>query len=157
MGMPAHSDVQLQAHFTQLTPTITLRGVERTDALETEILTRLRKLEACYTRIMGCRVLVELAWPSAKRSTSRAASWRIMPAVNAAPSRSASARLAGVFHRSFPSKPAMGAFDLLAVESAISFVEQRGEKEPRASTVKLLHGRRIHRASHATAGTRVVR
>jgi cold shock CspA family protein/ribosome-associated translation inhibitor RaiA len=44
----------------QLTPTITFRGVERTDALETEILTRLRKLETYYRGIMGCRVAVEL-------------------------------------------------------------------------------------------------
>ena len=44
----------------QLTPNVTFRGVERTDALETEILTRLRKLETFYGGIMGCRVLVEL-------------------------------------------------------------------------------------------------
>ena len=49
------------------------------------------------------------------------------------------------------------AFDRLAVDSAVSFVEEHGEKGPQASTVKLLHPRRVHRASHATAGERVVR
>jgi cold shock CspA family protein/ribosome-associated translation inhibitor RaiA len=44
----------------QVTPTITFRGVDRTTALETEILTRLRKLETYYRGIMGCRVIVEL-------------------------------------------------------------------------------------------------
>ena len=44
----------------QLTPTITFRGVERTAALEAEIMTRLRKLETYYHRMMGCHVLVEL-------------------------------------------------------------------------------------------------
>ena len=44
----------------QLTPTITFRGVERTAALEAEIIMRLRKLETYYQGIMGCRVLVEL-------------------------------------------------------------------------------------------------
>jgi ribosome-associated translation inhibitor RaiA len=44
----------------QLTPTITFRGVERTDALEAEVITRLRKLETYYQGTMGCRVLVEL-------------------------------------------------------------------------------------------------
>ena len=43
----------------QLTPTITFRGVERTAALEADVLTRLRKLETYYQGSMGCRVLVE--------------------------------------------------------------------------------------------------
>jgi cold shock CspA family protein/ribosome-associated translation inhibitor RaiA len=44
----------------QLTPTITFRGVERTPALEAEVMTRLGTLETYYQGIMGCRVLVEL-------------------------------------------------------------------------------------------------
>ena len=44
----------------QLTPTITFRGIERTAALEAEVMTRLHKLETYYHRIMGCRVIVEL-------------------------------------------------------------------------------------------------
>jgi cold shock CspA family protein len=48
-------------------------------------------------------------------------------------------------------------FDRLAVGSAVSFVEEGGEKGPQASTVKLLHPRRVHRASHAARGARVVR
>ncbi len=35
-----------------------------------------------------------------------------------------------------------GAFDRLAVDSAVSFVEEPGEKGPQASTVKLLHPHR---------------
>jgi cold shock CspA family protein len=50
------------------------------------------------------------------------------------------------------------AFDRLTVDSAVSFVEEHGEKGPQASTVKLLHPRRVHRATtHATASARVVR
>jgi cold shock CspA family protein len=49
------------------------------------------------------------------------------------------------------------AFDRLAVGSAVSFVEEPGEKGPQASTVKLQHPRRIHRASHRAPGARVVR
>lgn len=44
----------------QLTPTVTFRGIEQTDALEAEILTRVRQLETYYSRIMCCRVLIEL-------------------------------------------------------------------------------------------------
>ena len=43
-----------------LTPTVTFRGIEPTDALEAEILMRARKLETYYSRIIGCRVLIEL-------------------------------------------------------------------------------------------------
>ena len=49
------------------------------------------------------------------------------------------------------------AFDRLAIDSAVSFVEEHGEKGPQASTVKLLHPRRVHRSSHPTGGARVVR
>jgi cold shock CspA family protein/ribosome-associated translation inhibitor RaiA len=44
----------------QLTPTITFHGVERTSALEAEVMRRVRKLETYYPRIIGCRVLVDL-------------------------------------------------------------------------------------------------
>jgi cold shock CspA family protein/ribosome-associated translation inhibitor RaiA len=45
----------------RLTPTITFRGLDRSDALESEIHARLRRLETYCGSIMGCRVLVELA------------------------------------------------------------------------------------------------
>jgi cold shock CspA family protein/ribosome-associated translation inhibitor RaiA len=45
----------------QLTPTITLRGIAPSRALEAEIRTRINKLETYYRSIMGCRVLVEFA------------------------------------------------------------------------------------------------
>jgi cold shock CspA family protein/ribosome-associated translation inhibitor RaiA len=44
----------------QLTPTITFRGMDRSEALESEIRARIDKLETYYQSIMGCRVLVEL-------------------------------------------------------------------------------------------------
>jgi len=43
------------------------------------------------------------------------------------------------------------AFDHLTVGSAVSFVEEPGDKGPQASTVKLLHPRRVRRSS--TAGS----
>ncbi len=43
------------------------------------------------------------------------------------------------------------AFDRLTVGSAVSFVEEPGDKGPQASTVKLLHPRRVRRSS--TAGS----
>ena len=43
----------------QVRPTITFRGVRRTTRLETDILTRLGRLEKSYPRVSGCRVLVE--------------------------------------------------------------------------------------------------
>lgn len=42
-----------------------------------------------------------------------------------------------------------GAFDRLTVGSAVSFVEESGEKGPQASTVKLLHPRRRRQSSPA--------
>jgi cold shock CspA family protein/ribosome-associated translation inhibitor RaiA len=45
----------------QLTPTITFRGMDRSEALESEIRARIKKLDTYYRSIMGCRVLVELA------------------------------------------------------------------------------------------------
>jgi cold shock CspA family protein len=48
-------------------------------------------------------------------------------------------------------------FYRLAVGSAVSFAEEAGEKGPQASTVKLLHPRRVHRSSQTAPGARVVR
>lgn len=45
----------------QLTPTITFRGIDHSEALEADVLTRIAKLETYYRSIMGCRVLVEPA------------------------------------------------------------------------------------------------
>jgi hypothetical protein len=58
------------------------------------------------------------------------------------------------FHKSSVLKDA---FDRLAVGSAVSFIEEPGEKGPQASTIKLLHPRRVHRASRAARGARLVR
>jgi cold shock CspA family protein/ribosome-associated translation inhibitor RaiA len=49
------------------------------------------------------------------------------------------------------------AFDRLAVGTAVSFVEEPGEKGPQASTVRLVHPRRVHRPSHTPSRARVVR
>jgi cold shock CspA family protein/ribosome-associated translation inhibitor RaiA len=43
------------------------------------------------------------------------------------------------------------AFDRLTVGSTVSFVEEPGEKGPQASTVKLLHPRRVRRSSMAAS------
>jgi len=217
----------------QLTPNITFRGVERTDALETEILARLRKLETYYGRIMGCRVLLELvqrhheagnryhvridltvpgeeivvaheaglhataqdvdeerlskvaesdperkharvaireAFDIARRQLQDYA--RRQRATVKTAARQSRGRVSQLFpvdeygyieaedgHEVYFQKSSVlkDAFDRLAVESAVSFVEEHGEKGPQASTVKLLHPRRVHRASQATAGARVVR
>jgi cold shock CspA family protein/ribosome-associated translation inhibitor RaiA len=217
----------------QLTPTLTFRGVERTTALETEILTRLRKLETYYGGIMGCRVLVELvqrhhdagnryhvridltvpgeeivvaheaglhataqdldaekiskvAESDPERKHARVAIReafdiarrrlqdyvRRQRGVVKASIKQAGGRVWQLFpideygyieaedgHEVYFQKSSVlkDAFDLLAVGSAVSFVEEPGEKGPQASTVKLLHPRRIHRASHAAPGARVVR
>ena len=45
----------------QITPTITFHGVDRTDALEAQIRTRIDGLETYYDGITSCRVLVGLA------------------------------------------------------------------------------------------------
>lgn len=44
-----------------LTPIITFRGMDRSDTLESEIHTRVRKLARYYGSIIGCHVLVEFA------------------------------------------------------------------------------------------------
>jgi cold shock CspA family protein/ribosome-associated translation inhibitor RaiA len=217
----------------QLTPNITFRGVERTTALEAEILARLRKLETYYRGIMGCRVLVELVQKhhkagnryhvridltvpgeellvaheaglhakaqdvDAKKLTKGAESdperkhvrvavreafdiarrrlqdyaRRQRGTVKAATkqARGRVSQLSSIdeygyieaedghevyFHKSSVLKDA---FDRLAVGGAVSFVEEPGERGPQASTVRLLHPRRVHRASHAAPGPRVVR
>jgi len=43
------------------TPTITFRGLDRSEALESEIHARVRKLARYYRSIMGCDVLVEFS------------------------------------------------------------------------------------------------
>jgi cold shock CspA family protein/ribosome-associated translation inhibitor RaiA len=218
----------------QLTPTVTFRGVERTDALETEILTRLRKLETYYGGIMGCRVLVELVQrhheagnryhvridltvPGEEIVVSHEAGLhataqdvdaaRLSKVAESDPERkharvaireafdvarrqlqdyarrqrgtvkTAARQSRGRVSQLFPvdeygyieaedghevyfqkSSVLKDAFDRLAVDSAVSFVEEPGEKGPQASTVKLLHPHRVHRATtHATASPRVVR
>jgi cold shock CspA family protein len=217
----------------QLTPMITFRGAERTTTLETEILTRLRKLEAYYPGIMGCRVLVELvqrhheagnryhvrldltvpgaeivvaheaglhataqdvdaekltkvAESDPERKHARVAireafdiarrrlqdyARRQRGAVKATVTQ-ARGRVSQLFpvdefgyieaedgHAVYFQKSSVlkDGFDRLAVGSAVLFDEERGEEGPQASTVKLLHPRRVHRISHATAGARVVR
>jgi cold shock CspA family protein/ribosome-associated translation inhibitor RaiA len=44
----------------QLTPSVTFRGIRRSEALEADIIDRIKKLETYYQNILGCRVLVEL-------------------------------------------------------------------------------------------------
>ena len=216
----------------QLTPTITFRGIERTTALETEILTRVRKLETYYQQIMGCRVLVELverhheagnryhvridlavrgeeivvaheaglhrtaqdldverltklAEVDPERKHARVAireafdiarrrlqdyARRQRGAVKTA-ARQTRGRVSQLLpvdeygyieaedgHEVYFQKSSVlkDAFDRLSVGSAVSFVEERGKKGAQASTVKLLHPRRVHRASHAAGGTRVI-
>jgi cold shock CspA family protein/ribosome-associated translation inhibitor RaiA len=217
----------------QLTPTITFRGVERTAALETEVLTRLRKLGNYYQGIMGCRVLVELlqrhheagnryhvridltvpgeeivvaheaglhataqdvdvakftkvAESDPERKHARVAireafdiarrqlqdyARRQRGTVKTA-SRQTRGRVSQLSpvdeygyieaedgHNVYFQKSSVlkNAFDRLAIGSAVSFVEEPGEKGPQASTVKLLHPRRVHRPSHTALGARVVR
>jgi len=50
-----------------------------------------------------------------------------------------------------------GAFDRLTVGSAVSFVEEPGEKGPQASTVRLLHPRRKRQPSPAAATEPAIR
>jgi cold shock CspA family protein/ribosome-associated translation inhibitor RaiA len=217
----------------QLTPTITFRGVERTAALEAEVIARLRKLETYYPGIMGCRVLVEhvqrhheagnryhvridltvpgeeivvtheaslrattrdvgaekitrLAEPDPERKHARVAireafdiarrqlqdyARRQRGSVKAA-ARQARGRVSQLFpidaygyieakdgHEVYFQKSSVlkDAFDRVIVGSAVSFVEEPGEKGPQASTVTLVHPRRVRRSSHAAPRARVVR
>ena len=50
-----------------------------------------------------------------------------------------------------------GAFDRLTIDSAVSFVEESGEKGPQASTVKLLRPRRRRQSSPAAPAEPAVR
>ena len=204
----------------QLTPTVTFRGLERSEALESDILTRLRKLDTYYPRMMAGRVLVELvhrhhesgnryhvridltvpgdrivvsheaglhataqdvdterltkaaesdperkhaavavreAFDVARRRLQDYAR-RQRGAVKTAvrPSRGRVSQLFPVEHYGYieaenghevyfqRSSVLEDAFDRLAVGRAVSFTEERGDKGPQASTVKLLHPRRVH-------------
>lgn len=205
----------------QLTPTITFRGVARTADLDAEVTARLHKLDTYYSRIMGCRVLVELVQRHhdagnryhvridltvpgeeivvAHEASLHAAAQDVdleaaMKADETDPqhkharvairqafdiarrrlqdyarrqretvkTRATQAR--GKVSQLFPideygyieaedghemyfqkSSVLNNAFDRLVVGSAVSFVEEPGEKGPQASTVKLMHPRRNHR------------
>jgi cold shock CspA family protein/ribosome-associated translation inhibitor RaiA len=217
----------------QLTPTITFRGMDRSEALETEIRARIDKLETYYRSIMGCRVLVELAQrhhasgnryhvridltvpgeeivvthhaslhataqdidiekatkadePDPERKHARVA---VREAFDIArrrlqdygrrqrgtvktPARQPRGRIVRLFpideygfieaedgHEVyFQNSGVLGnVFDRLTVGSVVSFVEERGEKGPQASTVRIPHPRRIHRSSRTPRAPRVVR
>jgi cold shock CspA family protein/ribosome-associated translation inhibitor RaiA len=215
----------------QLTPNVTFRGVTRTEALDADISTRLRKLETYYAGIMNCRVLVEfvqrhheagnryhvridLTVPGEEIVVSHeaglhataqdVATERLSKAAESDPVRkyarvaireafdiarrqlqdyarrqrlavkTAARHSRGRVSQLFPvdeygyleaedgrevyfqrSSVLKDAFDRLEVGNAVSFVEEQGEKGPQASTVRLLHPRRVHRASHTAAGASV--
>jgi cold shock CspA family protein len=217
----------------QLTPTMTFRGVRRSDRVEAEVTARLRKLETYYHGIMGCHVLLELVQrhheagnryhvridltvPGEEIVVSHEASLHatdqdihlakatkqdeaeperkhalvaVHEAFDAARRRlqdyarrrrgtvktavgQAQGRISQLFpvdeygyieaedgHEVYFQKTSVlkDGFDRLSVGSAVSFVEEPGEKGPQASTVKLLHPRRLHRSSHAAPRARVVR
>ena len=217
----------------QLTPTITFREVKRTAALETEIITRLRKLETYCHRIMGCRVLIELvqrhheagnryhvridltvpgeeivvaheaglhasaqdvgaekitrmaesdpehkharvaireAFDIARRQLQdyvRRQRGMVKTAVTQARGRVSQLSPIDRYgyieaedgHEVYFQEASVlkNAFDRLAVGSAVSFAEEPGEKGPQASTVKLLHPRRMHRSSHTSPAEPVPR
>jgi cold shock CspA family protein/ribosome-associated translation inhibitor RaiA len=202
----------------QRTPIVELRGIDRSAALEADILTRLAKLETFYQSITGCRVLVELA----ERYHQNGNRYHVridltVPGeeivVAHEPSLHAAEQAVGVRKTTKESEPdperkhvhvaireafdisrrrlqdyarrkrrtvktsvrpphgrvtqlspidgygyieaedghevyfqkssvLKGAFDRLTVGSAVSFVEEPGEKGPQASTVRLLHPRR---------------
>jgi cold shock CspA family protein/ribosome-associated translation inhibitor RaiA len=217
----------------QLTPTITFRGVERTAALEAEVITRLRKLETYYTGIMGCRVLVEfvqrhheagnryhvridltvpgeeivVAHEASLRATTRDVdAEKITRLAEPDPERkhplvaireafdvarrqlqdyarrqrgrvkTAARQARGRVSQLLPideygyieaedghevyfqrSSVLKDAFDRLAIGSAVSFVEEPGDKGPQASTVTLLHPRRARQSPRTTPGSGAVR
>jgi cold shock CspA family protein/ribosome-associated translation inhibitor RaiA len=212
----------------RLTPALTFRRVQRTPALEAEVLTRLRRLETYYRAIMGCRVLVELVQrhhetgnryhiridltvPGEEIVVAHDASLhaaardveeeKVTKAGEPDPERKhahvaireafdiARRRLqdhvrrrrgtvkttvrqargrvtellpvdeygyieAGDGYQVYFQKTSVlkNAFERLSVGSAVSFVEERGDKGPQASTVRLLHPRRSrHSPSRASA------
>lgn len=205
-----------------LEPIITFRGLQRSDAIESYIRGRLRRLEAFCPTIVGCRVLVELgerrheagnryrvridlsvpgedivvAHEPSLRATQRAiaqprtrkadepdperkhalvavreafdhARRRLQDYVRRrrglvkAPAQQPRGRVARLFPADrygyieaddghevyFQAESVLNkAFDRLTVGSLVSFVEEPGEKGPKASTVRLLHPRRVRRA-----------
>jgi cold shock CspA family protein len=217
----------------QLTPTITFRGVRHSDAVEAEVIARLRKLETYYDRIMGCHVLLELVQrhheagnryrvridltvPGEEIVVSHEASLhgtdqdihlaKATKQDEADPERKhafvavhkafdiarrrlqdyarrqrgtvktavkqARGRVSQLFpideygyieaedgHEVYFQKSSVlkDGFDRLSVDGVVSFVEEPGVKGPQASTVRLLHPRRIHRPSHTARAARVVR
>jgi len=217
----------------QLTPTITFRGVRHSDAVEAEVIARLRKLETYYDRIMGCHVLLELVQrhheagnryhvridltvPGEEIVVSHEASLHgtdqdihlakatkqdeadperkhALVAVHRAfdiarrrlqdyarrqrgtvktAVKQARGRVSQLFpideygyieaedgHEVYFQKSSVlkDGFDRLTVDGVVSFVEEAGVKGPQASTVRLLHPRRIHRSSHTAPAARVVR
>ena len=217
----------------QLTPTITFRGVRHSDAVEAEVIARLRKLETYYDRIMGCHVLLELVQrhheagnryhvridltvPGEEIVVSHEASLHgtdqdihlakatkqdeadperkhALVAVHKAfdiarrrlqdyarrqrgtvktAVKQARGRVSQLFpideygyieaedgHEVYFQKSSVlkDGFDRLTVDGVVSFVEEPGVKGPQASTVRLLHSRRIHRSSHTAPAARVVR
>ena len=217
----------------QLTPTITFRGVERTAALEAEVIARLGKLETYYPGIMGCRVLVELvqrhheagnryhvridltvpgeeivvtheaslrattrdvdaekitrlAEPDPERKHARVAireafdiarrrlqdyarrqRGTVKTAVRQARGRVSQLSPIDEYgyleaedgHEVYFQKSSVlkDAFDRLTIGSAVSFVEEPGEKGPQASTVTVVHPRRVQRSSHTASRARVSR
>jgi cold shock CspA family protein/ribosome-associated translation inhibitor RaiA len=217
----------------QLTPTITFRGVRHSDAVEAEVIARLRKLETYYDRIMGCHVLLELVQrhheagnryhvridltvPGEEIVVSHEASLHgtdqdihlakatkqdeadperkhALVAVHRAfdiarrrlqdyarrqrgtvktAVKQARGRVSQLFpideygyieaedgHEVYFQKSSVlkDGFDRLTVDGVVSFVEEPGVKGPQASTVRLLHPRRIHRSSHTAPAARVVR
>ena len=204
----------------QPTPTVTFRGLDRSEALAAEIQTRLRKLQTYYSRVMGCRVLVELVQrhhaagnryhvridltvPGEEIVVSHEAGLhataqdidaeRLAKAAESDPERkhaaiavreafdvarrrlqdyarrqrgsvkTAARQSRGRVSQLFPvdeygyieaenghdvyfqrSSVLENAFGRLTVGRAVSFTEERGDKGPQASTVKLLHPRRVH-------------
>lgn len=209
----------------QITPTVTFRGIRHSDALESEIRTRIDKLETYYPMIMGCRVLVELVQrrhgagnryhvridltvpgdelvvkhePSLRRTARALDAEKVTKKAEPDPERKharvavreafdiarrrlqdyarrqrgdvkAAARQspgrvsqlfpideygyieAGDGHEVYFQKQSVlkDGFDQLTVGSAVSFVEEAGDKGPQASTVTVQHPRRARRASHA--------
>jgi cold shock CspA family protein/ribosome-associated translation inhibitor RaiA len=212
---------------------ITFRRVERTAALEADVIAHLRKLEAYYNGIMACRVLVEyvqrhhgsgnryhvridltvpgeeivVAHEASLRATAQDLdAERVTRMAESDPERkharvavreafdiarrrlqdyarrqrgtvkTAATQARGRVSQLFPideygyieaedghevyfqkSSVLKDGFDRLAIDRAVSFVEEPGEKGPQASTVKLLHPHRVHRSSHRAPGARVVR
>ena len=156
----------------QVTPTITFRGVRRTTRLETDILTRLRRLEKYYPRVGRCRVLVEPVQrhPEAGnryhvRIDLTVPGEEIVISHLAGPHATAQDLHARRLTKAAESDPERKhvrvairrAFDV-ARRRLQDYARRRrdsaGHRGLRATTVTLLHPRRVHRASHDAAGPR---